>query len=194
MTCSAETAEMCKLAENSFRDVNIAFANELSMIAILTILIRELIKLANRHPRVEILQPGAGVGGTVLRRPLFIVAGDPKNARIVKTARLVNDAKPEWIANKIKNQLELILAGRKEPKVACLGLAFKPDIDDLRESPAVQIAQMLLDSGIDTIAFEPNIEITTSLIYAPSKSLRFGFIGFVARHKEFLTPEHKNVG
>lgn len=157
----AKTAEMCKLTENSFRDVNIAFANELSMLCAKSgINVWNLIALANRHPRVNILQPSAGVGGHCIAvDPWFIVAGDPETARIIRTAREVNNYKTEWAIDQIKIAVADASArtGRK-PKVACLGLAFKPDIDDLRESPAVQIASTLLEQGYDVVAVEPNIE------------------------------------
>ena len=157
----AKTAEMCKLTENSFRDVNIAFANELSMLCAKSgINVWNLIALANRHPRVNILQPGAGVGGHCIAvDPWFIVAGDPETARIIRTAREVNNHKTEWAIDQIKIAVAdaSTRTGRK-PKVACLGLAFKPDIDDLRESPAVHIASELLSQGYDVVAVEPNIE------------------------------------
>jgi len=157
----AKTAEMCKLTENSFRDVNIAFANELSLICAKEgINVWNLIQLANRHPRVNILQPGAGVGGHCIAvDPWFIVARDPENARLIRTAREVNNQKTVWAIDQIKIAVADVSArtGRK-PKVACLGLAFKPDIDDLRESPAVHIADALLSQGYDVVAVEPNIE------------------------------------
>jgi UDP-N-acetyl-D-mannosaminuronic acid dehydrogenase len=157
----AKTAEMCKLTENSFRDVNIAFANELSMLCARSgINVWNLIALANRHPRVSILQPGAGVGGHCIAvDPWFIVAGDPETARIIRTAREVNNFKTEWAIAQIKIAVADASArtGRK-PKVACLGLAFKPDIDDLRESPALHIANALQSQAYDVIAVEPNIE------------------------------------
>lgn len=157
----AKTAEMCKLTENSFRDVNIAFANELSLICAKEgINVWNLIQLANRHPRVNILQPGAGVGGHCIAvDPWFIVARDPENARLIRTAREVNNHKTVWAIDQIKIAVADASArtGRK-PKVACLGLAFKPDIDDLRESPAVHIANALLSQGYDVVAVEPNIE------------------------------------
>ncbi len=157
----AKTAEMCKLTENSFRDVNIAFANELSLICAKEgINVWNLIQLANRHPRVNILQPGAGVGGHCIAvDPWFIVARDVENSRLIRTAREVNNYKTVWAIDQIKNKVADVSArtGRK-PKIACLGLAFKPDIDDLRESPAVQIAEALLAQGYDVVAVEPNIE------------------------------------
>lgn len=146
---NARTAELCKLAENSFRDVNIAFANELSMICDrLQIDVWEVIKLANRHPRVNILQPGAGVGGHCIAvDPWFIVADAPEQAKLIRTAREVNDAKPHWVLDKIKTALaDCANATDRKPSeitIACLGLSFKADIDDLRESPALEIATAL---------------------------------------------------
>lgn len=150
------TAEMCKLVENTFRDVNIAFANELSIICDkLNIDVFELIKLANKHPRVNILTPGAGVGGHCLAvDPWFIVEKFPAEANVIREARLINDFKPRFIVNKIDE----ILKKDKEIVVGVLGLAYKPDIDDLRESPAMEIAELLKDRGYKTIACEPNIK------------------------------------
>ena len=145
---------MCKLTENSFRDVNIAFANELSMICDkLDINVWELISLANRHPRVNILQPGCGVGGHCIAvDPWFIVDTTPQEARLIRTAREVNDHKPEWVVEKVKAAIVDVLSthpekGMADVTVACLGLAFKPDIDDLRESPAVKITQQIAHLG-----------------------------------------------
>lgn len=163
---NARTAEMCKLTENSFRDVNIAFANELSIICDkLDINVWELIKLANRHPRVNILQPGPGVGGHCIAvDPWFIVSKTPEQARLIRTAREVNDSKPEWVLDKVKLAVAEFLQANpektaKEVTIACFGLAFKPDIDDLRESPAVAIAQQVvaIHPG-PVLAVEPNIE------------------------------------
>jgi nucleotide sugar dehydrogenase len=158
------TAEMCKLAENSFRDVNIAFANELSMICDKQgIDVWELITLANRHPRVNILQPGCGVGGHCIAvDPWFIVAGSPEEARLIHAARDVNDSKPEWVIRKVE-QAVAGLSGMgvavEDVRIACLGLTFKPDIDDLRESPALHIAQVLARCHTGSVAIiEPNLE------------------------------------
>jgi len=147
---NARTAEMCKLTENSYRDVNIAFANELSIICDkLDINVWELIKLANRHPRVNILQPGPGVGGHCIAvDPWFIVSAAPAEAQLIRAAREVNDSKPEWVIEKVKLAVASYLMANteksaKEVTVVCYGLAFKPDIDDLRESPAMRIVQML---------------------------------------------------
>lgn len=163
---NARTAEMCKLTENSFRDVNIAFANELSMICDkLNINVWELIKLANRHPRVNILQPGPGVGGHCIAvDPWFIVSKTPDEARLIRTAREVNDKKPRWVTEKVKLAIADYLLAHpdvksKDVKVACFGLAFKPDIDDLRESPALNIVKEIgvMHSG-RVLVVEPNIE------------------------------------
>ncbi len=157
----ARTAEMCKLTENAYRDTNIAFANELSMICDkANINVWELIRLANHHPRVNILQPGAGVGGHCIAvDPWFIVADYPNEAKLIKAARLTNDYKAEWVLEKTKNAaLEFKLKHNREAKIACMGLAFKPDIDDLRESPALQITLKLKDIGLDVMAVEPHIQ------------------------------------
>lgn len=151
------TAELAKLTENSFRDVNIAFANELSLICDkLGIDVWELINLANHHPRVNILQPGPGVGGHCIAvDPWFIVAADPKNSKLIHTARNVNDGKPKWVIDKIKKAVSETNAS----KIAVLGLAFKADIDDLRESPALNIAVDLAEELEDKTVFavEPNV-------------------------------------
>ena len=162
---NARTAEMCKLTENSFRDVNIAFANELSIICDkLDINVWELIQLANRHPRVNILQPGPGVGGHCIAvDPWFIVSKTPEQARLIRTAREVNDSKPEWVIDQVKIKIAEFLQANpektiKDVTVACYGLAFKPDIDDLRESPALNITKKLAEQGLNILAIEPNIE------------------------------------
>jgi UDP-N-acetyl-D-mannosaminuronic acid dehydrogenase len=160
----ARTAELCKLTENSFRDVNIAFANELSRICdTLGVNVWELIPLANRHPRVNILQPGPGVGGHCIAvDPWFIVDSAPEEARLIRTAREVNDAKPGWVVDKAKAAVADARAaapGRPlaDIRLACLGLAFKPDIDDLRESPAAGICAELAKLGCAVLAVEPHI-------------------------------------
>ncbi len=153
---NARTAEMCKLTENSFRDVNIAFANELSLICDeLNINVWELIRLANHHPRVNILQPGPGVGGHCIAvDPWFIVDKSPKTARLIRTAREVNDSKPHYVIDKVKAAAAKI----KNPKIACLGLAFKADIDDLRESPSMEIVQHLKELNLGSLyVVEPHI-------------------------------------
>lgn len=156
------TAEMCKLAENAFRDVNIAFANELSMICDrLAIDVWQLIRLANRHPRVDILQPGAGVGGHCIAvDPWFIVSTAPDLAHLLRSSRQVNDAKPDWVLAQVRKAAEHFSARHqgRQPIIAVLGLAFKPDIDDLRESPALRIAETLYaEHGDQLIVVEPHI-------------------------------------
>ncbi len=152
---NARTAEMCKLTENASRDVSIAFANELSLICDkLDIDVWELIKLANHHPRVNILQPGPGVGGHCISvDPWFIVNKTPEEAQLIHTARKVNDGKPHYVVKKIMKAMDT-----KNTKVACLGLAFKPNIDDLRESPAVQIVKSLAKEGVQVLAVEPHVD------------------------------------
>lgn len=162
---SPRTAEMAKLTENSFRDVNIAFANELSIICDrLNIDIWELIQLANRHPRVNVLQPGAGVGGHCIAcDPWFIVSSAPEEARLIRTAREVNDAKPHWVLAKVHAAIAALLDASPTRKasdivIACYGVAFKPDIDDLRDSPALEIAEQLSNAhGGKVLIVEPNI-------------------------------------
>ena len=161
----SRTAEMCKLTENSSRDVSIAFANELSIICDkFGIDVRELISLANRHPRVNILQPGAGVGGHCIAvDPWFIVSSAPEEAKLIRMAREGNDAKPKWVLQKGKDAIMETLSQHPDKKmsdikVACMGLAFKPDIDDLRESPAMLIAQDFLALGCQVLAVEPHIQ------------------------------------
>ncbi len=154
---NARTAEMAKLTENASRDVQIAFANELSILCDkMGIDVWELISLANRHPRVNILQPGCGVGGHCIAvDPWFIVNAYPEDAKLINTARVVNDGKPHFVISKVKDAVK----DMKNPKIACLGLAFKPDIDDLRESPALEITKMLSDvEGYEILAVEPNVE------------------------------------
>lgn len=160
----ARTAEMCKLTENAFRDVNIAFANELSLICDrLDINVWELIRLSNRHPRVNILQPGPGVGGHCIAvDPWFIVASAPEESRLIRTAREVNDAKPDWVIRQVREYREKLEEERGSDdtiRVACLGLAFKPNIDDLRESPALAICEALsAEQGLEIVAVEPHID------------------------------------
>lgn len=163
---NARTAEMCKLTENSFRDVNIAFANELSIICDkLDINVWELIRLANRHPRVNILQPGPGVGGHCIAvDPWFPVFSAPAQTRLIKTAREVNNAKPEWVLEKIRAAIGACLMANprrtvSDVSVAIYGLTFKPNIDDLRESPALEIARRIASDHPGTIhVVEPHID------------------------------------
>lgn len=189
LKCSAETAEMCKLAENSFRDVNIAFANELSMVCdTYGIDPWQLISLANHHPRVNILQPGTGVGGHCIAvDPWFIVSGDPEHSKIIKLARQVNDSKPAWVVNKIMGKVDdLVKQGIENPVVACLGLAFKPDIDDLRESPAVIVVERLLQLGIDIRVVEPHIaHHTTFRLTSLDDALDADLVVLLVKHTTF---------
>lgn len=193
---TAKTAEMCKLAENSFRDINIAYANELSMICDnQDIDVWELIKLANRHPRVNILRPGTGVGGHCIAvDPWFIVSENQKQARIIKEARLINDAKPKWVAEKIINKANLlIIDDKKTPTVACFGLAFKPDIDDFRESPAIKVIDLLIESGINVIVVEPNIDKHDSYkLVSFDEALEADIIALLVGHKELNEPKRKS--
>lgn len=163
---TAETAEMCKLVENSSRDVQIAFANELSMICDrFHVDVRELINLANRHPRVGILQPGAGVGGHCIAvDPWFLIDSAPDEARLIRMAREVNDYKPQWVKEKCKAAITDYLVVNptqrlQDVTLACLGLSFKPDIDDLRESPALQIAIDFAQLGCEVLVVEPHVDI-----------------------------------
>ena len=191
LVTDAATAEMCKLAENSYRDVNIAFANELSLICDKSgIDVWRLIGLANRHPRVNIMQPGAGVGGHCIAvDPWFIVASDPVNARLIRTAREVNDYKTDWVIEKICSAAEAIVIREARPvRIACLGLAFKPDIDDLRESPALHVATALKAKGFDVMVVEPNIE-THELFELSTLDHALACADIVAvlvKHKEFI--------
>ncbi|MEK7945093.1 UDP-N-acetyl-D-mannosamine dehydrogenase [Pigmentiphaga sp. YJ18] len=196
----ARTAEMCKLTENSFRDVNIAFANELSIICEeLGINVWELIRLANRHPRVNILQPGPGVGGHCIAvDPWFIVSTSPDEARLIRTARQVNDSKPVWVLDKVKIAIAEHLQDNpakaiKDVTVACLGLAFKPDIDDLRESPAVEICRELASLHVGrTVAVEPNVHElpaklreSLTLLDTQTALLEADIIVLLVDHKQF---------
>jgi len=167
ITTNARTAEMCKLTENSFRDVNIAFANELSIISEkIGVNVWELIKLANRHPRVNILQPGPGVGGHCIAvDPWFIVNKTPEQARLIRQARDVNDYKPKWVLEKLEEAVTNLLAEnqsktREDIVIACYGLSFKANIDDLRESPALEIVKKsrLTHPG-KIMVVEPHISI-----------------------------------
>ena len=194
LVTDARTAEMAKLTENSFRDVNIAFANELSMLCEeQEIDVRELIALANRHPRVDILQPGCGVGGHCIAvDPWFIVDSSPDLANIIRTARNVNESKPKWVIDKI---VEAWRTGEYD-HIICFGLSFKPDIDDLRESPALDIVASLAKRILDLKVVEPNISelpdrlkstsaslITFEQALNTPRTLRVFLVG----HKEFKT-------
>lgn len=189
----SRTAELAKLVENSFRDVNIAFANELSIICEhLNIKVWELIELANRHPRVNILQPGPGVGGHCIAvDPWFIVDSAPEQARLIRTAREVNDSKPLYVLARIKQKAERF----KTPVIACLGLSFKADIDDIRESPAMKIVNHLVKDRVGKLLIvEPYIDVLPdALLNTPDIMLtglaealkQADIIALLVNHKEF---------
>lgn len=188
---NAKTAEMSKLTENSFRDVNIAFANELSIICDQEqIDVWELISLANRHPRVNILQPGPGVGGHCIAvDPWFIVDRAGDKAKLIRAAREVNDAKPHWVIDKVLAKAKKF----KRPTIACLGLAFKADVDDLRESPSVEIVRDLKKHDIaDLLVCEPNIRSHAEFELVSLKDAldRADIVLILVDHKPFkaLTP------
>lgn len=198
---NSRTAEMCKLVENASRDVNIAFANELSIICDKAgINVNELIDLASKHPRVKILKPGPGVGGHCIAvDPWFIVSEFKEEAKIIKQARLTNNYKKEWVVNKIKNAAAAFEKQKGNPPlIACMGLAYKADIDDLRESPSLDIYHQLQKEKFKVLAVEPNVrkhselEITDSMKAVPEADI----IVFLVAHKEFRTlsiPDQKIV-
>lgn len=199
-------AEMSKLTENAFRDVNIAFANELSLICErLSLGVWELIELANRHPRVNILQPGPGVGGHCIAvDPWFIISSAPEQARLVRAAREVNQAKPEWVITKIKEQVGDFLeahpgASESDVSVVCFGLAFKADVDDFRESPALQIVRQLqISVGVQVTAVEPHlspgIEVGCEVVSLES-GLNGDVLVLLVDHQEFrnIRPKSKFI-
>ncbi|MBT0005775.1 UDP-N-acetyl-D-mannosamine dehydrogenase [Vibrio alginolyticus] len=204
---NARTAEMAKLTENSSRDVQIAFANELSVICDkLDINVWELIALANRHPRVNILQPGPGVGGHCIAvDPWFIVSKTPEDAKLIYTARKVNDSKPEWVINKVKVAIaDFLLANpersSKDITVACYGLAFKPNIDDLRESPAREIVKSLetIHKG-NVLVVEPNIDflpnefLSTELVDKKEAIAKADLHVLLVDHNEFLSQDFDGI-
>lgn len=189
---NARTAELCKLTENSSRDVQIAFANELSMICERAgINVWDLINLANKHPRVNILQPGCGVGGHCIAvDPYFITAAFPKEARIIAQAREINNFKAQWCAEKVKNaMLEFELKNHHKPVVAMMGLAFKPNIDDLRESPAKRITTEVMQSrnNAKLLVVEPNIQEHNVFKLTPYREAyeRADIVVFLTAHDEF---------
>jgi len=204
LATNSRTAEMAKLTENASRDVSIAFANELSIISDkLDINVWELIELANHHPRVNILQPGAGVGGHCIAvDPWFIVNQNPDEAKIIRAAREINDNKPKWVIEKINAEVDKLKEqGIARPTVALLGLAFKPNIDDLRESPAVHIARDMLDANsAEILLVEPNInELPKSLTAGELVDLdsaleQADIIVVLVAHNEFGKQELSNNG
>jgi UDP-N-acetyl-D-mannosaminuronic acid dehydrogenase len=182
---------MCKLTENSSRDVQLAFANELSMICDQAgINVWELIGLANKHPRVNMLQPGCGVGGHCIAvDPWFIVSDFPEQAQIIKRARETNDYKADWCANKVLDACRtFVQKNDREPVIACMGLAFKPDIDDLRESPAKYItARIVSETSAEVLVVEPNVaqHKTFHLVNYQEAYAKADIIVWLVRHKEF---------
>ena len=194
------TAEMCKLTENSFRDVNIAFANELSIICDkLGINVWELVKLANRHPRVNILQPGPGVGGhCVAVDPWFIVSKTPEQSKLIRTAREVNDGKPRWVLEKIKQATHTFQrcyphTNINDMVIACLGLSFKPDIDDLRESPAMEIAMEIAGAHLGKVVLvEPNIDLIPDYFLGTRVELVTFEQAFIEADVVVLLVDHKS--
>ena len=187
---NAKTAEMCKLVENSSRDVGIAFANELSMICDkASINVWELINLANKHPRVTVLQPGTGVGGHCIAvDPWFIVSAFQKEAVIIRNAREINNYKTEWVIEKIKSTaLQFELDNNRKPIIALMGLAFKPDIDDLRESPALLVADTLLARNkYDLLLVEPNLEESIKYDLTDYNHVNADIVAYLVAHKEFV--------
>jgi UDP-N-acetyl-D-mannosaminuronic acid dehydrogenase len=191
---NSKTAEMCKLVENSSRDVQIAFANELSMICDEAgINVWELINLANKHPRVNILQPGTGVGGHCIAvDPWFIVSEFPEQAKIIRSAREINNYKTEWAIEKVKSTaLQFKIDNGRDAKIACMGLAFKPNIDDLRESPALQLVNTLANDGFNVLAVEPNIKSHNKYeIYDMEDAIeQADIIVYLVAHREFANTE-----
>ena len=194
---NAKTAEMSKLAENSFRDLNIAYANELSMICSKQdINVWNLIELANKHPRVNILQPGTGVGGHCIAvDPWFIVSQDFENTKLIRTSREVNNLKTRWVIDQIKSNVDkYFLKTSIKPKIACLGLSFKPNIDDLRESKALEVAETLLAEGYEIFAVEPNIQShkNLSILNSSDAIKQADIICILVKHREFLQPKIKS--
>ncbi|WP_404398448.1 UDP-N-acetyl-D-mannosamine dehydrogenase [Idiomarina loihiensis] len=191
LVTDARTAEMAKLTENSFRDVNIAFANELSILCDkFEIDVWELIRLANRHPRVNILQPGTGVGGHCIAvDPWFIVHEGGADARMIRAAREINDYKTIWVIEKIVTEIELFQKEYKRlPVVACMGLAFKPNIDDLRESPALEVFQALQAKNFEVLAVEPNLKHHSSIYLTVWQDAieEADILVYLVSHKEFI--------
>lgn len=187
---NSRTAEMSKLTENACRDVNIAFANELSILCDkFGINVWELISLANRHPRINILKPGSGVGGHCIAiDPWFIVAEGKEDAKIIRTAREINNRKPLWVVEKVIRAIEDFKnRNNRVPIVAAMGIAFKPDIDDLRESPSLFIVKTLRAKGVELMVVEPNVKNHKDLQLTEYREAvkQADIIVFLVAHKEF---------
>lgn len=186
------TAELCKLSENAFRDVNIAFANELSLICDrLDVDVWELISLTNKHPRVDILRPGPGVGGHCIAvDPWFIVDTAPEQARLIATARQINDGKPAWVADQVMQAVAAY--GSERPTVACMGLAYKPDVDDLRESPSCEVTELLAEKGLELLVCEPFVDALPQTLnragvtlVALDRAMTADILVFLTPHQQF---------
>ena len=178
---NSRTAELIKLTENAFRDINIAFANEISMICYeKKISTSELIRLANQHPRVNILDPGCGVGGHCIAvDPWFIASQDPFRSQLIQTARKVNNSKTEWCIEVIRTKYKSIKSSiKREPTIGCLGLTYKPDVDDIRESPALKITEKIKKEGFKIIVCEPNME--------SYKDLQFHDINYILEKADLI--------
>ena len=191
LTTTARTAELVKLTENSFRDVNIAFANELSLVCDhLSINVRELIRLANHHPRVNVLQPGCGVGGHCIAvDPWFTAAEAPDCTPLIQTARHVNDGKP-LVIEQVKARASALEDQLGRPaRIGCFGLAFKPDVDDLRESPALHITSELMLAGLEVLACEPNLSYHPTIKLNPIEHVLADadLLVFLVSHTPFRT-------
>lgn len=196
---NARTAEMCKLVENSSRDVSIAFANELSMICDKAdVNVWELINLANKHPRVNILQPGTGVGGHCIAvDPWFIVSEFEKEAIIIRNAREINNYKTKWVIERIKSTaLQFELDNARKPRIALMGLSFKSDIDDLRESPALLVADTLLaEDKYNLLLIEPNLEKSEKYDLTNYEKINglADIVVYLVAHKEFKGFETETI-
>lgn len=194
---NAKTAEMVKLVENASRDNQIAFANELSIICDKAgINVWEMIALANRHPRVNILNPGTGVGGHCIAvDPWFIVSEFPEESHLIKKSRETNTFKTEWVIEKIKNKaLTFKIENNRDPIIACMGLAFKPNIDDLRESPALLVTKTLINDDFEVLAVEPNIKEYNKfdIISANDAIKKADIVVFLVKHNEFINIDVKD--
>ena len=183
---------MCKLAENSYRDLNIAFANELSMICHeMTIDVGRLIELANFHPRVNILKPGIGVGGHCIPvDPWFIASQHPDNSTMIRSARRVNLEKTEWVTGRIRDEIEAFKTKKlREPRVALFGLTYKPNVADLRESPALEIAKVITTSYPNVMCVEPlassNLDLCLTPLELAVRDLDLGVV--LVAHDNFRT-------